>query len=117
VTRARFFFSPRSGTLLWATGSANPFTDPEGLPVSRELRDEPALLLAWYDTSLNWDYPPDPGPWREAECRRFNAAAQRALDRLRTELGAAWEITDEFTELHEDPDLDRYLTDPAGFVR
>jgi len=26
-------------------------------------------------------------------------------------------ILDEFYELHEDPDLDRYLADPAGFVR
>jgi hypothetical protein len=30
--------------------------------------------------------------------------------------GPAWQIEDEFTELHEDPDLDRYLADPTGFV-
>lgn len=79
MTGARYFFSPRSGTLLWATGSADPFVDPERLPISPELRDALANLLTWYDTSLNWDYPPDPGPWREAECRRFNDAARRAI--------------------------------------
>ena len=114
---ARFFFSPRSGTLLWASGSENPFIDPDELPISPELLAEVDRLLSWNDTSLNWDYPPDPGPWREAECRLFNDAARRALDRLRTELGQTWRIEDGFKEVHEDPDLDRYLTDPAGFVR
>jgi hypothetical protein len=114
---ARFFFDPGSGTLLWTTGSDSTFVDPDELPISPELLAEVDRLLAWYDTSLNWDYPPDPGPWREAECRRFNEAARLVLDRLRTELGPAWQIEDEFREVHEDPDLDRYLADPAGFVR
>lgn len=67
--------------------------------------------------SLNWDYWPDPGPWREPECRAFNAAARRALDQLRVELGDRWVVVDGFQEEHGDPNLDRYLADPVGFRR
>lgn len=89
----------------------------DALPISPALRDELARLAEWYDTSLNWDYPPDPGPWREPKCRTFNAAVRRAVDQLRAELGGGWEIADDLDELHEDPDLDRYLADPSGFRR
>lgn len=87
------------------------------LPISHDLRDVLRRLIARYDTSLNWDYPPGPGPWREAECHHFNEAVRQALGRLRTELGPAWQVYDEFDALQEDPDLDRYLADPTGFAR
>jgi len=63
------------------------------------------------------DYPPDPGPWREPQCREFNQAVHQAIRRLREELRPAWQIHDEFQDLHEDPDLDRYLTDTQAFTR
>jgi hypothetical protein len=119
---ARFFFDAGSGTVLWTNAPED--RDPAGyaadlqtLPVSAALRDELARLAAAYDTSLNQDYPPDPGPWREPQCREFNDAAGQAVRRLREELGPAWPIQNRFQELHEDPDLDRYLADPAGFTR
>lgn len=120
--RARFFFDAGSGMVLWADNTAARETydypiDLDRLPISAALRDELKGLIDEYDTSLNWDYPPDPGPWREPRCRRFNQAAREALDRVREELGPTWEIADEFKELHEDPELDRYLVDPAGLVR
>jgi hypothetical protein len=87
------------------------------LPVSQALREELARLVALYDTFLNWDYPPDPGPWREPQCRQFNGAVHHVIQRLCAELGPTWEIRDLFQDLHEDPDLDRYLADPAGFTR
>jgi hypothetical protein len=122
VYRARFCFDAGSGTVLWTASAAarqiwGYAVEVDQLPVSQALRDELAGLVAAYDTSLNWDYPPDPGPWREPQCRRFNRAVHQALARLRAELGPAWEIQDEFSELCEDPDLDRYLADPAGFER
>lgn len=55
----RFFFDAGSGVVLW--GDAGP-VDP---PVSRALRASLESLAEQYDESLNWDYPPDPGPWRE----------------------------------------------------
>lgn len=89
----------------------------EALPIGAALWDELTRLAGWYDASLSWDYPPDPGPWREPACRALNAAVRRALDRLRAELGDGWVIADEFEEVYEDPDLDRYLSDPVCFRR
>ncbi|MGH3877516.1 MAG: hypothetical protein ACRDSK_10835 [Actinophytocola sp.] len=120
---ARFSFDAGSGTLLWATDEAarelypGYAIDLELLPVSRTLRDELLALVGDYDSSMNWDYPPDPGPWREPRCREFNAAVRRAVARLRDELGPEWRIEFRYRDLHEDPDLDRYLADPAGFKR
>ena len=108
----RFFFDAGSGTVLW--GDVGPM-DLDELPISASLRAELDSLAAQYDESLNWDYPPDPGPWREARCARFNADARAALARLRVELGP--EVEDGFSELHEDPGLDRYFADPKGFKR
>jgi hypothetical protein len=36
---------------------------------------------------------------------------------VRRELGASWTIHRYFPDMHEDPDLDRYLTDPRNFRR
>jgi hypothetical protein len=118
---ARFFFDAGSGTVLWAV--PGPHTgqqyalDPRQLPVSEALRDQLASLAAQYDTSLNWDYPPDPGPWREPQCRSFNRSVHQSIQQLREELGPTWQVHDLFEDLHEDPDLDRYLADPPGFTR
>ncbi|MFF9034372.1 hypothetical protein ACF090_02755 [Streptomyces sp. NPDC014892] len=119
---ARFFFDPGSGVVLWAATPEDKeewgyAIELDRLPISRDLHDSLRGLIERFDTSLNWNYPPHPGPWREAECHEFNEAVRQALGRLRAELGPAWQIYDEHLPLHEDPDLDRYLADPAGFVR
>ncbi|WIY06263.1 hypothetical protein QRX60_21350 [Amycolatopsis mongoliensis] len=98
--------------MLW--GWLGP-ADLDELPISADLRVSLESLAEQYDESLNWDYPPDPGPWREARCVKFNADTRAALARLRAELGR--DVEDGFTELHEDPELDRYLADPKGFER
>ena len=119
---ARFSFDAGSGTALWVTSPEGRerrgyAVDLRRLPISQALRDDLTSLIAQYDTSLNWDYPPDPGPWREPQCLRFNHAVHQSIERLRAELGPAWQIHDAFNELHEDPDLDRYLADRARFTR
>jgi hypothetical protein len=119
---ARFFFDAGSGTVLWITSPGdiekwNYAVDLRQLPISESLRDDLTNLIAQYDTSLNWDYPLDPGPWREPQCRQFNDAVHETIERLRTELGPTWQIHDAFDELHEDPDLDHYLANRAGFTR
>jgi hypothetical protein len=74
-------------------------------------------LGEWHSSSLNWDYPPDPGPWRQPECERFNVAVADLLAALRRELGPEFEVIDAQGELAEDKDLDAYLADPKGFRR
>ncbi|MEO3775467.1 hypothetical protein ABGB16_01175 [Micromonospora sp. B11E3] len=122
MPHARFFFDAGSGGVLWPARpeDQDAWGYPvrlEALPISAALRDELTQLVERYDASLNWDYPPDPGPWREPECRAFNAAVRRTLAQLRTELGHGWVIADDFEEMQEDPDLDRYLADPVSFRR
>lgn len=62
---ARFFFDAGSGAVLWAAPADQEVweypVDLDRLPISRGLRDGLSRLVARYDTSLNWDYPPGPG--------------------------------------------------------
>jgi len=105
VYHVRFFFDAGSGTALWAADADTRqvwgyAVELDELPISAPLRAELTSLVAEYDSSLNWDYPPDPGPWREPRCRRFNQAVRQSVGRLRAELGPSWVIDDEFRELH-----------------
>lgn len=93
---ARFFFDAGSGGVLWLASDP---ADPDLLPISDGLRVELAQLVALYDQSINWDYPPDPGPWTAGECAAFDARARSALARLRSELGPSWTIADEMKPL------------------
>lgn len=90
---------------------------PEALPLSTETIKRVYALMDWHDQALNWDYPPDPGPWRQDECDRFNQAAKELLETVCKELGEDFEVLDRFDEIVEDPDLDVYLRDPKGFKR
>ena len=110
----RFFFDAGSGVVLWSEGYP---ADLELLPIDADLAGELERLTGLYDTSLNWNSPMDPGPWREAECVSFDLAVRQALTRLRDQLGAEWQVDEHLDELHEDPDLDRYLADPHNFRR
>jgi hypothetical protein len=89
---ARFFFDAGSGTALWAATKEDReqrgyAVDLRRLPVSQALRGELESLIIRYDSSLNRDYPPDPGPWREPQCREFNRAV--SLTRRRSPVTAA----------------------------
>ena len=118
---ARFFDDGGAGW-LWA---ANDETEARfGYPIDHHniglpdaITEELDRLAEWHVTALNWDYPPDPGPWREPECVAFNAAVATVLRQLRAALASDWEIIDESKPEREDPDLDRYLADPGLFRR
>ncbi|GAB4141280.1 MAG: hypothetical protein Fur0046_17200 [Cyanobacteria bacterium J069] len=90
---------------------------PETLGCSAQTSAAIRALAEWHDAALNWNYPPDPVPWRQAECDRFNAALEALLDRIRAELSEDYELIDKQRRFTEDPDLDRYLADPKGFRR
>lgn len=119
--RIRFFFDYGSGICFWS-GNDNTnakFGYPielEALPLSPETSKILTDLVEWYDQSLNWEYPPDPGLWRQEECDRFNDTVKQLLETIKKELGE-FELCNEQPELMEDPDLDDYLNDPKGFRR
>jgi hypothetical protein len=122
--KLRFFFE-WGGGCLWSGNDAvtsdfgyGPFdTTNTKLPLSAETIRRCWELAEWHDTSLNQAYPPDPGPWRQSECERFNEAARHLLARIRAELGDQFEVANKQPEAVEDPDLDTYLADPEGFRR
>jgi hypothetical protein len=82
------------------------------VPMSDALRKRGDELAEWFQTFLNWDYPPDPGLWRQDECDRFKVAARAFFEDLKAELGEDYELIYTQDEPDEDPDLDKYLADP-----
>jgi hypothetical protein len=71
----------------------------------------------WHRQSLNLDSTVQPGPWRQAECDRFNTAVIELVASLQNELGPEFEVINRQGLLTEDPDLDEYLANPNTFRR
>ncbi len=91
--------------------------EPCPLPLSVGMLGRCRDLDRWHRTSLNLDCTVQPGPWRQAECDRFNAAVEELVTELRQELGPVFEVINRQPQASEDPDLDAYLADPIGFRR
>ena len=115
------YFSDWGGPCLWANNDAarSRFgiggVNFDDLPVSDATKRSAEELVAWHVQSLNKDYPPDPSPWRQEECDRFNHASQQLLHTVRNELGADYDVVDEQLPISQDPNLDEYLKDPLGY--
>ncbi len=62
------------------------------LPLSSKVTQRLHKLTEWHDRSLNWDYPPDPGPWTREEYEAFEKEAMEALSDIRSELGHDFEV-------------------------
>src|SRR5438105_14525878 len=84
----RFMFDYGSGYCLWA--GDDPTTERFGYTIDPAALDLcPAtcrlveFLLAWYDSSLDWDDPAGPSPWGRAESERFDYERRKMLGRLR----------------------------------
>lgn len=66
--------------------------DPEGLPISEEIKVKLANWARQYDGTLNMDYPPDSGfETAEAEAE-FKQEGLRLANQLRIELGPEYEV-------------------------
>jgi hypothetical protein len=96
----RYFFDAGSGVCLWSANDAarEKFGYPvtlESLGLPENLLREALHIVTWYDTSLDWSYPPSPSPWSEEERARFIEASQRLLSNLRQQLGPTCDIRDE----------------------
>ncbi|MEV0373347.1 hypothetical protein AB0I10_26625 [Streptomyces sp. NPDC050636] len=95
----RFFFEAGvRHSPLWPEDMPSPYGNPcelERLPISPTSRAELARLCEWYQSSIDWDYPPNPSPWSEEELQLFKQQMYTALEALRRELGAGWVVRDE----------------------
>lgn len=94
----RFFFEAGVDTPLSPEDMDSPYGYPcdlARLPISAETRAELARLSKRYQSSIDWDYPPNPSPWSDEELRLFKQQALAALEVLRRELGAGWIVRDE----------------------
>jgi hypothetical protein len=97
----RCFFDAGSGVCLWAGDDATQerhgfAIDADDLPLSTNTQRWLQYLIAWYDTSLNWDDPGGASAWSDDEQARFRLAAQEGVTRLRHELASAgYEVCDE----------------------
>jgi len=61
-------------------------------PLSKLALGRLSELSQWHDTALNWDYPPDPGPWSAEEYAKFEREALTLLTELQAELGPKFEV-------------------------
>ena len=100
--RLRFLFAPGSGIALWA-GNASArerfgnSIDAADLCLSESTWRYVHYLCAWYDTSVDWTFPPNPSPWAPEEAARFQAAVAGFLPVLQAELGPSFVVVDEFS--------------------
>ena len=102
----RLSFDAGSGVCLWSMNDEarhrfGVAVDHRQLPLSENTQRWLDHLIAWYDTSIDWDAPSFAHErWTAGEANRFLAAFQRGLDLLREELSAA--------------EFDIRLAEPAG---
>ncbi|WP_417532937.1 hypothetical protein [Marinobacterium stanieri] len=94
-----YFFDPGSGICLWANDDEarenfGYSIDLESLPLSQDLVAAGTELIEWFDTSIDWDYPPNLSPWSPVERAKFKAASSRFFARLGAELGPRYELVD-----------------------
>lgn len=59
------------------------------------LIDEINSLCDEFDTSLDWEYPPDPSPWTKEEWYDFFKRSKLIYEKLEKELGADYELISE----------------------
>jgi hypothetical protein len=97
----RFFFDGDSGACLWSANDVARETwgypvDHEKLPLSEPTITRLNEIVRRYDECFDWNDPAGPGPWGKREGEEFNRMADEVLASLREELGAEFEIVDEF---------------------
>lgn len=97
--RIRYFFE-YGGGVLWsaddhAIATYGYLIDPHKLPISSGLLSELERLEQWFQSSLNWDYPPDPSPWSSEEREKFIEASDKLFFDMYQELGQEFELIDE----------------------
>lgn len=94
--RIRLMFEWGGGSLWCGNEAASKKFDvgpvEDKLLLSNTVLERLNALSQWHDTALNWEYPPDPGPWSPDEYAKFEAEALAFLSELQAELGPDFEV-------------------------
>ena len=88
------------GPCLWSANESahNKFGYPienSELPISKDLADELYSLEDEYQSSLDWNYPPDPSPWTPEHRKDFKIRANDAYLKLTLQLGSDFNVVNE----------------------
>jgi hypothetical protein len=99
--KLRFFFDGGSGTCLWSGNDLAQQTwgyavNHQKLPLNERTIIRLNEIIRWYDEGFDWDNPADPCKWERGECEKFTSTACELLATVREELGADFDIVDEF---------------------
>ena len=85
------------GGCLWGLNKAvfeqydvGPVEDRVGL--TQEILEQLEKLSEWHNSALNWEYPPDPGPWQKEEYDAFDIAALSILQEIKVCLGPKFRV-------------------------
>jgi hypothetical protein len=94
----RYSLEPGAGVCLWSNDAITDATfgcavDLDSVPITPLLRERGEALMARFDTSIDWNYPPDPSPWSTQERARFEADSDDFLGALRSSLSGKFVIT------------------------
>ena len=92
--KLRFFFD-YGGYCLWGNNGGLSYTS---LSISENLLSEFDALNTEFATSINWDDPTLPSPWTKEDSANFISRANVAYEKLKDELGAEFEITNEVSQ-------------------
>ncbi|MBB6632620.1 hypothetical protein [Cohnella thailandensis] len=95
----RFFFE-YGGGCLWGVDERTKekfgyYINPEDLPLSKETIDLINELEIKYQTSLDWEYPPNPSPWSKQEIILFKTNLETLIMKIKNELIEEFEVHNE----------------------
>ncbi len=97
--RIRLFFEWGGGALWCGNDAAlqrfdvGPIEDRLGLPADLLARID--TLSTHHDTALNWEYPPDPGPWSKDDYAEFCQDVEALRVEIAEALGSDFEVVNE----------------------
>ena len=66
--------------------------DLDDFPISEKLKAKLIQMCEEIQTSLDWEYPPDPSPWTKEHREDFTRRAKEAYDEFVSELGDGYEV-------------------------
>jgi hypothetical protein len=85
--------------------------------LSEALQTQGRELSDWFQSSMNWENPLAPSPWKQEECDRFREAIRAFFVDVQQELGDEFDLVYRQTEPDEDPNLAAFEATQRNVLR